>query len=470
MTNVYGGDEVGAVVMDIGSHSIKVGYAGEDSPRSEISNIIAVHDKEVGDGGSSTIKERRYYIDPTEVMVPRGGQEAKTFFNQGVIEDFDLLDRMMQYIYARHVISKSEDHPLLVSEVVWNTKASRERFAELMFERYHVPALYVAPAPMLVAFSTGRPTALVFDSGAYHTTAVPVVDGHVLAKCMVKTRYAGDYVTGLAYRSLVERGVEVNPYYLVKSKEAVPPGAPPNFVRRQLPPGFSSTGAPLGAGTWHNYMTRMEVANYKHSVLRVAAEEYDREEVTAELAKAKGGRDQAVTTAQYHFPDGFNLELSVDEQYQLLEPFFNKEMKPKVAGTAVEAEASQGGSGSHAPASLMDTLKNPALTYQEIVLQSVAKADIDVRPALLNSIVLAGGNTLFPGFTDRLTNELAAEAPQNYKFKVVANNTPTERKYGAWIGGSILASLGTFQQLWVSKTEYEEFGKSCIDPDNRLNH
>lgn len=70
--------------MDIGSHSIKVGYAGEDSPRSEISNIIAVHDKEVGDGGSSTIKERRYYIDPTEVMVPRGGQEAKTFFNQGV--------------------------------------------------------------------------------------------------------------------------------------------------------------------------------------------------------------------------------------------------------------------------------------------------------------------------------------------------------------------------------------------------
>ncbi len=342
---------------------------------------------------------------------------------------------MMQYIYARHVISKSEDHPLLVSEVVvsglllwsfffqtpklkhslltqqWNTKASRERFAELMFERYHVPALYVAPAPMLVAFSTGRPTALVFDSGAYHTTAVPVVDGHVLAKCMVKTRYAGDYVTGLAYRSLVERGVEVNPYYLVKSKEAVPPGAPPNFVRRQLPPGFSSTGAPLGGGTWHNYMTRLEVANYKHSVLRIAAEEYDREEVTAELAKAKGGRDQAVTTAQYHFPDGFNLELSVDEQYQLLEPFFNKQMKPKAAstgGTAVE-EASQ---GSHAPASLMDTLKNPALTYQEIVLQSVAKADIDVRPALLNSIVLAGGNTLFPGFTDRLTNELAAEAPQ----------------------------------------------------------
>ncbi|KAH9398086.1 Actin-like 6A [Tyrophagus putrescentiae] len=401
MTNVYGGDEVGAVVMDIGSHSIKVGYAGEDSPRSEISNIIA---------GTT----RRW---ATAARRP----------SRSAVEDFDLLDRMMQYIYARHVIPSQRTHPLLVSEV-WNTKASRERFAELMFERYHVPALYVAPAPMLVAFSTGRPTALVFDSGAYHTHAVPSS-------------------TATSWRTR-RRGQPLLPG---QSKEAVPPGAPPSFVRRQMPPGFSSTPQ---QGTWHNYMTRLEVANYKHSVLRVAAEEYDREEVTGELAKARGGgRDQAVTTtAQYHFPDGFNLELSVDEQYQLLEPFFNKQMKPKVAGTAVEAEA------------------NPALTYQEIVLQSVAKADIDVRPALLNSIVLAGGNTLFPGFTDRLTNELAAEAPQNYKFKVVANNTPTERKYGAWIGGSILASLGTFQQLWVSKTEYEEFGKSCIDPDNRLNH
>ncbi|KAK2721195.1 hypothetical protein QYM36_003463, partial [Artemia franciscana] len=48
------------------------------------------------------------------------------------------------------------------------------------------------------------------------------------------------------------------------------------------------------------------------------------------------------------------------------------------------------------------------------------------------------------------------------KLKIVSSNSPAERKYGAWIGGSILGSLGTFQQMWISKQEYEEGGKNQI--------
>ena len=39
---------------------------------------------------------------------------------------------------------------------------------------------------------------------------------------------------------------------------------------------------------------------------------------------------------------------------------------------------------------------------------------------------------------------------------------PPERKYSVWIGGSIIASLSTFQALWISKAEYEEFGPSIV--------
>ncbi|TKR82578.1 hypothetical protein L596_016277 [Steinernema carpocapsae] len=37
-----------------------------------------------------------------------------------------------------------------------------------------------------------------------------------------------------------------------------------------------------------------------------------------------------------------------------------------------------------------------------------------------------------------------------------------ERKYSVWIGGSILASLSTFQQMWISKQEYDESGPSIV--------
>ena len=39
---------------------------------------------------------------------------------------------------------------------------------------------------------------------------------------------------------------------------------------------------------------------------------------------------------------------------------------------------------------------------------------------------------------------------------------PQERLYSTWIGGSILASLDTFRQMWVSKREWDEEGARAI--------
>jgi len=66
---------------------------------------------------------------------------------------------------------------------------------------------------------------------------------------------------------------------------------------------------------------------------------------------------------------------------------------------------------------------------------------------------------MFPGIADRITKELSGLAPENMEVKVIA---PPERKYGVWIGGSILASLSTFQDLWILKQEYDENGPSIV--------
>src|SRR3954452_7582287 len=59
---------------------------------------------------------------------------------------------------------------------------------------------------------------------------------------------------------------------------------------------------------------------------------------------------------------------------------------------------------------------------------------------------------MYPGISDRMQKEITALAPSSMKIKIVA---PPERKYSVWIGGSILASLSTFQQMWISKQEYD---------------
>lgn len=90
---------------------------------------------------------------------------------------------------------------------------------------------------------------------------------------------------------------------------------------------------------------------------------------------------------------------------------------------------------------------------------SIMKCDVDVRKDLYGNIVMSGGTTMYPGISDRMQKEITALAPSSMKVKIIA---PPERKYSVWIGGSILASLSTFQQMWISKQEYDESGPSIV--------
>jgi len=95
----------------------------------------------------------------------------------------------------------------------------------------------------------------------------------------------------------------------------------------------------------------------------------------------------------------------------------------------------------------------------ETTYNSIMKCDVDIRKDLYANTILTGGSTMFPGIADRMAKEIAALAPPTMKIKVIA---PPERKYSTWIGSSILASLSTFQQMWISKQEYDESGASIV--------
>ena len=102
------------------------------------------------------------------------------------------------------------------------------------------------------------------------------------------------------------------------------------------------------------------------------------------------------------------------------------------------------------------------LEYQgihEVVYNTIGKCDVDIRKDLYSNIVLSGGTTMFDGLADRLAKELTAMVPNTTRVRVVAN---PERKYAVWVGGSILASLESFQDMWISNAEYQESGAQIV--------
>ena len=95
----------------------------------------------------------------------------------------------------------------------------------------------------------------------------------------------------------------------------------------------------------------------------------------------------------------------------------------------------------------------------ETMHSSIMKCDTELHEDLYGNIVLSGGSTMYPGIADRMHKEISSLAPSPMNIKIIA---PPERKYAAWIGGSILTSLSTFQEMWISKQEYDESGPSIV--------
>ena len=145
-----------------------------------------------------------------------------------------------------------------------------------------------------------------------------------------------------------------------------------------------------------------------------------------EMAKSKSSPE---LEKQYELPDGSHLTIG-NERFRAPEALF----QPSLLGLDIDGA-------------------------DETTFKSIMKCDLDIRRDLYGNVVLSGGTTMYAGIAERLTKELTNRAPPSMKVKVVA---PPERKFSVWIGGSILSSLSSFQQMWVSKAEYEEAGPSIV--------
>ncbi|KAM8953839.1 actin-like protein 6A [Pelodytes ibericus] len=403
------GDEIKALVFDIGSHSVRAGYAGEDCPEAHFPTTIGLASE---DGGSQS----KYSIDTNPLSVPSENIEAVSPIKDGMIEDWNGLQAILDYTYTKLVNSKPSLYPVLMSEAAWNTGDKREKLTELMFEHYKIPAFFLCKTPVLTLFANGRNTGLILDSGSTHTTAIPVLNGEVLQQGIVKTSLAGDFVTEQCREVLQERKIELIPPYMIASKETVSQEDPANWkIKEELPQVTES---------WHHYMCNRVIHDFKASVLQVS-NALLREQVAS-----------TSPTVHYEFPNGFNCNFGA-ERLKISEGLFN-------------------------PSMIKGLSDNTALGVSHVVTTSIEMCDATLRSGLYTNVVVSGGNTLIEGFVGRLRKELFQKIPENLKLKVVANKNSKQRNVDAWLGGSTFASLGFFKQICISKQEYEEAGNQCL--------
>ncbi|SNX86791.1 probable Actin-related protein 4 [Melanopsichium pennsylvanicum] len=526
MPGVYGGDEINALVIDAGHSSSRVGWAGEDAPRVVVPSYYGstpITDEDIAslesqasflssaagstsaapsvDGdiamaqgaaqgqsaqastsateeasdlrlrssraksASKTLRfnidrtsKRRRYVGDNDLNLYRPNLDINPIFDDdGILSDSSAFAQLCSFGLDA-LSANPQEHPLLLTEPAWNARESREKFTELAFETLGTPAFYLANRSVLSSFAAGKPTSLVIDVGSTSVSTTPIVDGFILRKGIHRHNNGGDTINrALLYSLHHTRGdgfAGVTPQYLIKGRSSVDPGVPASVVLRQ-------DRVELASASFKQYHVNRVVNDFKESVAQVLETPWDEQQ-----AQFRSGR-------MYEFPDGYNDAFGI-ERFKASEVLFTPSLWNGISslesfGAVLHSSSNPTSMASEATSNNDVSTTTTAMAaggkassgLADMVLSSINSVDVDSRPSLFANIVLVGGSSLIPGLSDRLSYELGVKAP-NQKVKIHSPGNTTERRHSSWLGASILASLGTFHQLWISKQEYEEHGSAIV--------
>jgi actin beta/gamma 1 len=191
------------IVIDNGTGTSKCGMAGEDQPRSVFPTIIGIpkYESIMTDVEHYT---RENYIGE-EAMQLKGVLKLVSPIEHGIINDWTSMEKIWHYTFYTDLRLDPSEHPVIMTEAPLNPRSNRERIAEIMFETFNVPALYVAMQAVLSLYASGRTTGCVIDIG---DTAhiVPIFEGFALSHAIKRIDLAGKDITGYLQRLLRQKG------------------------------------------------------------------------------------------------------------------------------------------------------------------------------------------------------------------------------------------------------------------------
>jgi len=463
---MYCGDETGAFVGDCGLTSCRFGFGGEDCPKLVIPSHVK---KSTSSSEAPEINQIFSYPKQSSTSTPHLPSEHD-YAEQctGLISSFSAWEATWEKAFAAlHTQSDASKtpHPILAIDdsMLYNTnnfnspllkpdtaRHQREQMMEIFFEKWDVPAAFFAPSPMVQAFSMGRQNALVVDLGGGGCRATPVIDGLICNMSQRRNGRGGEWLSEMQLE-ILKQITQISPIedrnqlkYMTKLEEDM------DTKEKEL-----------------KFQTYNKSLFHRLSLLDLMYEMKtgDHMRVPQTLSVSWEKNDEASNHVEdlQSYPMNDSMDIGIGDE--------DKQKYELPDGTLIDLDSSKGGNmlcdlpellfctdPLHCTQLRPTPTTSPTNSIQSLIYSSISSLDVDARKELCGNILLCGSHSMFPSLDKRLSLEISELVSNNFKCRVIAPRNSMERRFASWIGGSVLTSLGSFQQLWLSKTEYEEYG------------
>ncbi|KAM4544373.1 actin-related protein 3B isoform 1-T2 [Fundulus diaphanus] len=398
-------------VIDCGTGYTKIGYAGNTEPQFIMPSCIAIKESaSVGEQAQRRlvrgVDDLDFYIGDEAIDKPN--YATKWPIRHGMVEDWDLMEKFMEQVIFKYLRAEPEDHSFLMTEPPLNTPENREYLAEIMFETFNIPGLYIAVQAVLAlaASWTSRQvgqrtlTGIVIDSGDGVTHAIPVAEGYVIGSCIKHIPIAGRDITFFIQQLLRDREVGIPPEQSLETAKAIKerycyicPDIVKEFTKYDSDP-----------GKW--------IKQYRGI--------------------------NAVTKTPFHIDVGYERFLGPEIFFH--PEFANPDFMQPISDVVDEVIQS-------CPIDVRRPL------YKNIVLSGGSTMFRDFGRRLQRDLKRVVDARL------KLSEELSAGRikPKPMEVQVVTHHM---QRYAVWFGGSMLASTPEFFQVCHSKKDYDEIGPS----------
>ncbi|MFX1252204.1 MAG: actin, cytoplasmic 2 [Promethearchaeota archaeon] len=192
------------LIVDNGTGLSKIGYSGEDQPRSVFPTLIGYpRFQSVMSDVEHYVRE--YYIGE-EAMSYRGVLKLIYPIEHGIVTDWDAMEKLWYYTLHNDLRVNPSEHSVLLTEAPLNPERNRIKMAEIFFETFNVPAMYVSMQAVLSLYASGRTTGLVVDVGDGVMHIVPIYEGFAVTHAIERVDIAGRDITDYLRRLLRQRG------------------------------------------------------------------------------------------------------------------------------------------------------------------------------------------------------------------------------------------------------------------------